>query len=172
MALNEGYVTGGAGVLGLAGSIFGGIESSQGAQSKYQSEMQIANLQMQEDQQRRQAMEISARRQQLENVRKAQQFSAANLAAAVNQGAQFSSAGEAGRSAPGAAAAYSNLGISQNLQIGEQLFNINQQISEQKINEAKAESQIASGQGISSIFGAIGQQAGNIGKLATLLPIA
>lgn len=164
-------VTGGAGLLGLGGSLFGGLESASGAKAKYQAEQNIASLEMQVNEQRRQAMEISARRQQLQNVRNAQQAQATALASAVGSGAQFSSSAQSGQRQAGAEAAYSNLGVSLNEQIGENIFNIESSISAQKIAEAQAESKIASGQGISSIFGAIGSQAGNIGKLATLLPI-
>lgn len=164
-------VTGGFGLLGAAGSIFGGLESASGAKAKFQAEENIAGLEMQANNVRRQAMELSARRQQLQNVRNAQQAQSMALASAVNSGAQFSSSAQSGQRQANAQAAYSNEGVSQNLQFGEQIFNIDNSIDQQKIAEAQAESQISSGQGLSSIFGAIGSQAGNIGKLATLLPI-
>lgn len=164
-------VTAGVGGLGLIGSLLGGMQSASGAKAKFQAEQNIASLEMQANEQRRQAMELSARRQQLQNVRSAQQASSMALASAVNSGAQFSSSAQAGQAQAGAQAAYGNLGISQNRQIGENIFNIDSSIDAQKLAEAQAESQIASGQGLSSIFGAVGSQAGNIGKLATLLPI-
>lgn len=163
-------VTGGLDLASIGGSIFGALGSASASKMGYQASQQIANLEMQADAQRRQAMEISARRQQLQTVRSAQQASSMNLASAVNSGAQFSSAAEAGRSQPTAQAAYANLGVSQNLQIGENLFGITSQINEQKMIEAEAQSNLASSQGISSLFGSLGKAAGPLGNLATLIP--
>jgi hypothetical protein len=173
MALDSGGIAGlesGIGIVGLAGSIYGTLESSQAASAKAQEEKQIAGLEMQADQQRRQAMEISARRQQLQTVRSAQQAHSTALAVATNQGAQFGSGAAAGEGQASAQGAYANLGVSQNLQIGEKLFDINSQIDAAKMSEADAESKMASGQGISSIFGNLGKSAMSIGQLATLIP--
>lgn len=163
-------IEGGFGAFGLAGSIYGSLEQSQGAKAKYAAEKQIAGLEMQADEQRRQAMELSARRQQLQTVRTAQQARAMALSSAVGQGAQFSSSAAAGQAQTSSQAAYANLGVSQNLQFGEQMFNINEQIDAQKIAESEAESKMASGAGLSSMFGAFGKSAQGLSSLFSLIP--
>lgn len=163
-------ITGGLEGLSFAGSIYSAFQSSSAAKAKYNSEKQIASLEMQADQVRRQAMEMSARRQQLQTIRTAQQARAMALSTAVGQGAQFSSSAESGQAQTNAQAAYANLGVSQNLQYGEQLFNINSMIDTQKIAEADAESKLASSQGLNSLFSSAGKAIPDIMKLATLFP--
>lgn len=163
-------IEGGIGLVGLAGGIAGSFETAAGAKQKAQAEQAIAQLEMQADQQRRNAMEISARRQMLQTKRTAQQAGAIALSSAVNQGAQFSSSAQGGQQGVTSQGNYANLGVSQNLQIGENLFNINSEISGAKLTEAEAESKIAEGQGISSIFGAVGKSAGAFGNLLSLVP--
>ena len=163
-------ITGGLEGLGFAGSVYSAFQSSSAAKAKANAEKQIASLEMQADQVRRQAMETSARRQQLQTVRTAQQARAMALSTAVGQGAQFSSSAEAGQAQTASASAYSNLGVSQNLQFGEQLFGINQSIDQQKIAEADAEGKLASSQGLGSIFSAGAKALPDIMKLATLFP--
>jgi hypothetical protein len=147
---------GGLGELAsLSGQFLGVSESSQGAQAKYDAQKKIAALEMQADAQRRQAMEISARR---------------NMLNATSQGAQFGSGVAGGKGTVAGEAGQQMLGVSQNLQIGENMFDINNQINIQKMNEADAESKIAQGQGMSSMFGAIGKAIPDVMKLLTLVP--
>jgi hypothetical protein len=162
---------GGLGELAsLSGQFLGVSESSQGAQAKYDAQKKIAALEMQADAQRRQAMEISARRNMLQTVRNAQQAQAQALANATSQGAQFGSGVAGGKGTVAGEAGQQMLGVSQNLQIGENMFDINNQINIQKMNEADAESKIAQGQGMSSMFGAIGKAIPDVMKLLTLVP--
>lgn len=163
-------ISSGFGVAGFGLGIAGALESSQGAQKKAAAQRYVAQLEMQADQQRRQAMEISARRQQLQTVRTAQQSRAMALSTAVGQGSQFSSSAIEGQAQTGSQAAYANLGVSQNLQIGENLFNINQNIDAAKMTEADAETQIAQGQGLSSLGGSLGKIGGPFSNLLSLIP--
>src|SRR5882672_1056370 len=137
------YIEGAGATLQAAGSIYGAIEGSQFAKQKADEEKAIAQLEMQADQQRRQAMEISARRQQVQTVRNAQQARATALSASVNQGAQFSTGAQGGQQGVTSQGNFANLGVSQNLQIGENLFNINSAIDATKIAEADTESKQA-----------------------------
>lgn len=162
-------IEGGIGLGGLGLSILGTLEQSSAAKAKAQEEKQIAALEMQADQQRRQAMEISARRQQLQTVRTAQQARAMALSTAVGQGSQFSSSAESGQAQTNAQAAYSNLGVSQNLQIGEKLFDINAQIDSAKMAEADAESKMSSGLGLAGLGKGLLSSSMDIGKLMSLI---
>jgi len=71
--------------LEVAGSVYGAVEGSKYAKQKAEAEKANAMLEMQADQQRRQAMEIDARRRMLQTVRTAQQAQSSALAASVNQ---------------------------------------------------------------------------------------
>lgn len=165
-------ISGGIGVLGLAGSIYGTLEASGYAKQVAASEQAQALLEMQADKQRRSAMEISARRQMLQTVRTAQQSQAMALAAAVNQGGQFSSGLAGGRSAVSSQAATGLSGISQNLQIGEKLFDINENIDTAKIAESQAKAKESEAMGLGSMFGALGKSGSSIANLLSLLPMA
>ena len=154
----------------IGGGLFGISESSQGAQAKYDAQKKIAGLEIQADAQRRQAMEISARRNMLQTVRNAQQAQAQALSNATSQGAQFGSGIAGGKGTVAGEAGSQILGVSQNLQTGENLFDINNQINQQKMAESDAESKISQGQGMSSMFGALGKSIPDIMKLMTMIP--
>ena len=171
MAFDLSTFAGGAGgLLSAGGSIFSAIESSKAAKEKADAEKQIASLEIQADSQRRQAMELSARRQQLQTVRNAQQAQAMALSAATNQGAAFGSGLQGGLAGVSGQANTANLGVSQNLQFGENLFDINQQIDTQKMNIADAETSLSNAQGLSSMFSSISKGLPAIMNLATLIP--
>jgi hypothetical protein len=174
MALfDENQITGIGGGLDLAGlgmSIFGANESSQAAQAKYDAQKKIAGLEIQADAQRRQAMEISARRNMLQTVRNAQQAQAQALANATSQGAQFGSGLAGGKGTVAGEAGTQMLGVSQNLQIGEKMFDINDQINMQKMAESDAESKMSQGQGMSAFGGDLMKAVPNLMKLFTLVP--
>jgi hypothetical protein len=155
-------------LAGIGLSLFGASESSKGAQAKYDAQKKIAGLEIQADAQRRQAMEISARRNMLQTVRNAQQAQAQALANATSQGAQFSSGLAGGKGTVSGEAGTQMLGVSQNLQIGEKMFDINDQINMQKMAESDAESQISKGQGESAFGGALMKGIPDLMKLATL----
>lgn len=163
-------IEGGIGLVGLAGGIAGALETSAGAKQKAEAQKAIFQLEQQADAQRRNAMEIAARRQQLQTVRTAQTARAAALSAAVGQGAQFSSSAQGGQQGVTSQGNYANLGVSQNLLTGEKLFDINSEIGGAKLTEANAETKMAEGSGISSLFGSLGKSAGAFGNLLSLIP--
>src|SRR5882672_3742875 len=132
-----------SGVLGLGMSIFGGVKQSQAAQQMAAAKQQIAGLETQQDTVRRSAMELSAKRQQMEVLRNAQRARSLALNNATSQGAQFGSGLQGGYGQVQGAASWNNLGITQNLDLGEQMFSLNQHINEQKMNIAGAESSSA-----------------------------
>lgn len=141
----------GAGIAGLGLSIFGGVEQTQAAQQKAAAEKNITNYEMQQDSVRRKAMELSANRQQMEVLRNAQRARALALNNATSQGAQFGSGLQGGYGQIAGAANWNNLGITQNLQFGEQMFDLNAQINQQKLAIGDASSLSATGAGISKL---------------------
>jgi hypothetical protein len=145
----------GFGLLGLGIEAFGAFDQYEGAQKAAQASEQIAGLEGQVNEQRRLAMQITGRRQQMEIIRQGQRASAQATAAATNQGAQFGS-GLAGGLAQVAGQAGSNLlGENQQLAVGNEIFNLDAKISQQRILQAQAQGQQATGQGISSIGGVL-----------------
>lgn len=151
-------------ILGLGLGIYGALGASSAAKHIADEEKQIAALEQQADQQRRTAMEISARRYMMQNVRNSQVARSMALSTATNQGAQFSSGLAGGYGSISGQTGTNILGISQNLQIGEKLFDINSQIDSAKIEEAKYKGQEADFSAIGSLGKGLGALGGDIGK--------
>src|SRR5258706_2000925 len=109
----------GIGAIGLGLQIFGGAkqasDTSALAQKSYAINSQITGLEGQVNDQRRQAMELSARRQQLEIFRNTQRARAQGLAAATNQGAQFGSGLAGGQAQATDEGLFNIAGVNQNL---------------------------------------------------------
>lgn len=141
--------------IGLGVSIYGGIEA-MGAQKEIAGiSMQEAGVEKQQNEVRRQAMEMSAHRQMLQQVRNTQKARSMALETGAAQGGQFGS-GLAGAYGSISGQGSSNIAeLSQGLQFGEQEFNLTNQLDDLKMSMAKAQGQLASAQGISSIGGGI-----------------
>lgn len=144
-----------SGAVGLGMSIFGGVDQMNAAKQKAAAEQNIASDEMQQDAVRRQAMELSSHRQQMEVVRNAQRARALATNNATSQGAQFGSGLQGGYGQISGQAQWNNLGISQNTQFGEQMFDISNQINQQKQLISGSESLSATGAGISKLGGAL-----------------
>lgn len=174
-------ITAAIGIAGLgvqlfgAGGTFGAISSESAlAGQETQLSQQNTQLQIQENQQRRLAMQISARRQQTQDIRTAQMTQSKNLSAGVSQtGGTSSSSVQAGQQSATSGGAYNLQGISQNLGIGEQLFNYQDQISRNQIQMSGLQGQMNTKQGQAAIFGGIGSLggslAGSAGPLGNIL---
>lgn len=158
-----------------AGGVFGSISSeSVIAGQETQLSQKNTQLQIQENQQRRLAMQISARRQQTQDTRTAQMTAARNLSAGVSQtGGTTSSSVQAGQQGATSGGAYNIQGVQQNLSIGEQLFNFQDQMSQNQIAMAGLQGQMNTKQGQAAIFGGIGSLggslAGSAGPLGNIL---
>ncbi len=83
--------------------------------------------------QKKQAMEIDARRSQMEIIRNQQRARAMGLAAATSQGAQGGSGLQGGYGQVSGQAGTNILGVQQNLEIGRNIFGLNESISNKKI---------------------------------------
>lgn len=170
-------ISAGVGLAGAGLMAYGAYQQYQGAQAneaaitKYgalitaQKTTEIG-LEQKLEGFRRQAMEIDVRRKSLENLRNAQRARALSTATTTAQGANRGSgvggamgqiAGEEGTNA---------LGISQSWQLGKSAFDTNALISEsriaqanlgyqQSVAQAAGQSQMALGQGISAVGGAL-----------------
>jgi hypothetical protein len=159
----------GIGLAGLATSLFGAEQGASAAKASAQASMNIAGLEDKVNQQRKLAMQISARRQGIEAIRNTQQLQSQATAAATGQGAQYGSGLQGGLAGLSGMGNFNLQGINQNLEIGNTIFGLDTQISQQKIAEAQAKSQEASASGISSIGGAIMKAAPTLAELAFTL---
>lgn len=146
----------GLGALGTAGSMFSGYEASQAQSQAYGAQMNIANLGMQINQQREQQMILTSQRQNIENLRNVQKAQAMGKASAVQSGAQFGSGLAGAQGSEAAQGAMNTRNISQNLQIGETIFGLNNQIGMQEINYAQDMSKANNWLGMGSISSGLG----------------
>lgn len=139
--------------VGLAAGAIGAYGQYEAQQGISQSSQNIAQLQQQSNTIKFNQAKISARRNQMEVLRNEQRARSLALSNSVNQGAQFGSGLQGGY---GQIAGQSNtnlLGISQNLQTGQQLYDVNQSISSQEQQISKYQGQAAMWQGVSSLGG-------------------
>lgn len=169
MAFDLGTFGTGAGALtSIAGGIFSGITGSEDASKISNIQKQMAGVEIQENETRRNAMELTSRRQSMENVRQAQLARSMSLNAATNQGAQFGSGLAGGQASISGQTNTNQLGVNQNLQLGEKMFDYSGQMDELKMALSDAQSQAATDAGIGKLIGGLGGSMGNIGKLGGL----
>jgi hypothetical protein len=154
----------------LFGAFSGASDSSEYASQNNSYEQQKFGLEKQVNQQRQQAMELSARRQQLEVFRNTQRARAQGLNAATNQGAQFGSGLQGGQAESASQGLFNAQGINQNLQIGQNIFGLDNQItginSQQSTLKARYQSQQAQDQAWQSLGGSLMQSGGTIGNIS------
>lgn len=155
----------GIAAVGLGTSIFGGMSASADAQKAAAIQGQIQGVETQVNDQRRNAMELSGRRQQMEIFRNNQRQRAMATNAAVNQGAQFGSGLQGGLAQVQDQSMFNSLGVSQNLEIGRNIFGLNDQISGLKTQLSSVQSDMASDQGIASLGGSILKSAPMLGQM-------
>lgn len=156
----------GISAVGLGMQLFGGISGSEAAQKSFEINQQIARLQKDENGQRQKAMELSAKRSQMENFRNVQRARAAGTNAAVNQGASMGSGLQGGLAQASDQGGVNNLGITQNLEIGRNIFGIDNQISDQKAQLSGAQSDMATAQGFSAFGQGLTSSAGTLSNIA------
>lgn len=159
-----------SGAIGLGMTLFGGSQQVSAAKQTAEAQRQIAADEIKQDSVRRKAMELAASRQQMEVFRNAQRARALALNNATSQGAQFGSGLQGGYGQVGGQANWQSSGIQRNLGFGEQMFDINNEINQQKMIIAAAGGTSATGAGISKLgstlmssFGPIKNISGTIG---------
>ena len=152
------------GVVGLGMSLFGSSKQSDIAEKESAVSRNIAAEEQQQNDLRRQSMEMSSRRSQMENLRNAQRARAQGIAAGTNQGAQFGS-GMAGALAQNKAQeTWNSQGLGQSLALGRQNFDITAQISQNKMQMASLQGDMASAQAWSSLGGSVMKAAPMLGS--------
>lgn len=165
MAFDAGSAAGGVGgLIQLGAGIAGGLTQASFGRKEREIQQQELVTQNQIQEQRRTAMELSARRLQTENVRNAQVARSMALSAGANQGAQFGSGVASGMGQANAQAAYQNMGVSQNLQIGEKIFDLNEQLGDERTELSGLESKASESKAMYGALGALGGDASSIYK--------
>lgn len=158
-------ITLGISAVGLGLSLWGQSKASEDAAQVAQLERQKFGVEQQVNAQRQQQMELSARRQQLEIFRNTQRARAMGLNAAVNQGAQYGSGLAGGQASTTSQGLFNSQGVNQNLQIGRNIFGLNDKISSLNMQESTVKGKQAEDQGWASLGGSILSNAGTIGNL-------
>lgn len=156
--------------VGVGMQIFGAFGASSDAHRAAELNKGIAGDEQQINEQKRTQMEMSARRQQMEIMRNAQRARAQGTAAAVNQGANLGSGLGGAQSQNAAQGAFNLQGVNNNLAIGENIFNTNNDISSKKMQLADVQASQATDSAIMSLGGSVVSSAGtisNISKYAT-----
>lgn len=152
-------------IAGVAAAGVGAYTSNRNASAAARAQQAITQKELEQEKVRQQAMELDANRRGLENIRGMQRARSLALASSTNQGAQFSSGLQGGYGQISGQGRDVAVGISQNLQFGAQMFDLNAQIAQQKMALAKYQSGIATGSAISS-FGS--SMLGSLGPLNRL----
>lgn len=149
--------------LGIAG-LFG---SSDAAERAAKEQKAIAADQIKIEGQKRQAMELDARRRELEVFRSVQRARSIALTNATLQGGQFGS-GVIGGMSQATQAGHEDLkSIGQNLTIGRTISDLNNDISQHKMSLADIGADQSFWSGLSSLGGTILGQTNNIGKITS-----
>ena len=158
-------ISAGLGIVGFGLQLFGSFGASEDAAKAAGIQKNIAADEQKINEQKRQQMLLESSRKQLEVFRNMQRQRAAATAAAVNQGASLGSGLEGGLAGVTAGSFFNSLGINQNVEIGQNIFGINADISAQKMQLADVQASQASNMGLASLGGSLMKSSGTIGSL-------
>jgi hypothetical protein len=158
------------GIGGLAASAFGGFSAAGVSSQIAQVSSNEVNTEQQINNQKQQAMEISSRRQQTENLRNTQRARSQATEAATSDGAQFGSGLQGGLAGVTDQGLFNAQGINQATQSATNIFGMDATISGDKMQIANLQGQQATDQGIASLGGALTSASGTIGKLSQSAP--
>jgi len=151
----------------VAATVAGTAIAYQGQRAQAKAQKQALAIQMQQEETRRQAMNLDANRKKREVLRQQQLLRAQALATAANQGAggPGSSGIEGAIGQIQGQSGVNQLGINQQQELGNTMFDQNQQITAAGIRAANAGGMVALGTGLSSLGGAVIRNAGTIGRI-------
>lgn len=156
----------GLSIAGMGLQAFGAFGAAGKSKQIAQESQAIAGDEQKINEQRRLQMQLEAQRSQLQNMRNAQRLRAQATAAAVNQGATFGSGLYGGLAGITDQEGVNALGINQNLDIGQNIFSLNSDISEHKKVTAGLQGDMATDQSLMSLGGALVTGAKTISNIA------
>lgn len=160
-------VTIGLTLAGLAASVAGTIGATSTASQVSGIEQQNAGLEMQVNTQRKNAMEIDARRRQLDVVRNNQRARSMSETTATSEGAQMGSGLQGAYGQIAGQSGFNLQGVNQNLEIGRNIFGLDTQISQNKIQLAGLQGQQATDQGIATLGGDLTRSASSLSNIGS-----
>lgn len=143
----------------------GSAKASSAADSYYKTQSDIAGLEGQVNDQRKAAMEIDARRRQLEIIRNNQRARSMAQTTATSQGAQQGSGLQGAYGGITGQSETNLLGVNQNLEIGRNIFGLDTKISADRVAAAGYQGQQASGQAMAQMGGAMMGASGKVGAM-------
>lgn len=158
-------VSAGLQVVGIGLSIFGGLEQAKVAKEQAKVSSHIGEMELGINESKREAMELNARRQQMEIFRNTQRARAQATNAAVNQGANLGSGLQGGLADVANQGLFNLFGVNAALQTGEKIASYNDAISQDKIQLAKLGGDAADAQMWTSLGGALVKSGPTIGQL-------
>lgn len=129
----------------------------EGARAQAAAQKREIDLEFQVEAQRKKAMELDARRSIREIIRTQQKATALAVATGVNQGADAGSGVAGGIAGVMGQSGVNQLGVTQNLGIGQTIFGLNAGISQARIAMADAQARVMEGQAMIGKAQAIGQ---------------
>lgn len=150
---------------GMGLSLLGTSDATRAAQQISQDSQAIGGLDIQVNSQRQQQMQLQTNRAQLQNVRNAQMARSQALSGSVNQGANVGSGIAGGLASISGKESTNALASSQNLQIGQNIFGLDSQIDQYRMNMASMQGQQASAQGMMALGGDITKSAGPLSNI-------
>lgn len=173
----------GLGLVGLGLSAYGTYKQSQLskqmaglANQEAGINLDVAKQQQDINDQRKQQMILTSNRQQLQTIRNSQLARSMALTASTASGSQFGSGLQGGYGQIGGDTGTNLLNLSQNLEIGKNIFGFDDQISNDRIKiaglqgqEATIKGQQAQASATSAFGGDLTKAAGTIAQLAPLL---
>lgn len=124
----------------------GTAQINRGAAAVTQEQVKQIGYEQDLENNRRQFMEMDARRRQLENLRNFQRARATALENATTQGASYGSGLQGGYSQIRGESEWNALGVNQQLYLGRNAFDINALLSQSKIAQAYASLTMQQGQ--------------------------
>lgn len=152
-------------VAGVGMGVAGYAQQRKAASDMQSSQNDMVQNMQAAEAQRKQAMELDARRRQMELIRQGNVARATSLASATAGGDAFGS---------GLQGAYGNIeggmntgltGVSQNLQIGRNIFGINSNITQDRLAYSNAQGSMYAGQGMMSLGGQMVNLGPTIGRV-------
>lgn len=152
-------------LAGVATSVMGGQAAAQASAQQAKISGQISGLDMQVNAQKQQQATLTYQRQQMQTIRNTQLARSMALTSATSQGAQFGSGLSGGLAQIGGQANTDQLNLNQNYQIGQNVFGLDNQIDQLKMQMASVGGQMATDQGIMGIGQGITQSAGAISRI-------
>jgi len=147
-------------------SAAGSVVSASAASKSASAQEDVAQSQQQANDLSRQAMELDAHRRQLEVIRQGQVARSMATTNATAQNAQLGSGLQGGYAEVAGMEGTNLLGINQNLTLGEENFNIQNRISQDRMTMAQAGGLAAWGQGLSGLGGSIMSGYGAMSRLS------